>query len=165
MDVHYVYRMEDFEEISEAADKLNPKAGRLRKVYVIGGIVLMVLPFLAGGSLRHPDLSLWPALLFGILSILSAVNSRPRKLARRYYAGAVAPYEYKASITEAGITTVSPTVRTELKWAAFSRCFEAENVLALVYENVMYVFPKRAFSEQQWDEFHGLIRRFLPQAR
>jgi YcxB-like protein len=163
MDVHYTYGMGDFEEISEAADRLNPKARRLRKAYLLLGIALVALPFLAGGSIRHPDVSLWPTIPFGVLLIMYAANSRPRKLARKYYS--VAPYEYKASITEAGITTLSPTVRTELNWAAFSRCIEAENVLALVYENVMYVFPKRAFSEQQWEEFHGLIQRFLSQAR
>jgi len=56
MDVSYAYRMEDFEEISEAADKvLKPNARRVRKAYLFLGIALIPLPFLAGASLRHPD--------------------------------------------------------------------------------------------------------------
>jgi hypothetical protein len=50
------------------------------------------------------------------------------------------------------------TGRNELKWAAFNRTISAPNVGVLVSKNVMYVFPKRAFSDEQWAEFTEQIK-------
>jgi len=165
MDVQFVCRMEDFEEISEAADGLlNPRAGRIRKAYLLLGIACVVLPILAGGSIWRPELSLWWTVPFGVWLIISAVVSRPRRWARKYYADKLDRDECKVTINEESITILSPTVRTELTWAAFSRCIDTKNVLALVHGGTMYLFPRRAFSEEQWKEFHGLVKRFVPQA-
>jgi hypothetical protein len=123
-------------------------------------MVIPLLPFLAAGSLYHPDWSFWPILPFAVCLIHAGLQT-PRKIARKRYKNSLFPSEYKAEISESGIVTLSPTVRTELKWEAFSRCIEGNSAVALVYEAVMYLFPRRAFAEEQWAEFMRLVREHV----
>ncbi len=123
---------------------------------VVAGALLLCSPFLAGYSVSHPDQFLLGMSPFALCLMLWGLQS-PKKSARKFYARAMNGTEYQAVITDEGITTLSPTVRTELKWAGFSRVIEGQKTLALVYETVMYLFPKRAFNAEQWAEFLGQV--------
>jgi hypothetical protein len=120
-----------------------------------------LLPFLTSVSLYHPDWSMWPVLPFAAWLVYAGLQT-PKRIARRRYGKMLFPHEYTAEISKDGIVTHSPTVRTELKWTAFSFFIESTNVVALIYEAVMYVFPRRAFSDNQWREFMQLIRERVP---
>jgi hypothetical protein len=152
MNVRYSYRLEDCEDINEAADRSLPRARRVRFMSLIAGALLLCAPFLAGRGVSHPDQFLLGMSPVAICLVLWGLQS-PKKSAKKFYAKAINGTEYQAVITDEGITTLSPTVRTELKWAAFSQIIEGENTMALVYEAVMYLFPRRAFNLEQWDEF------------
>lgn len=150
MEVHYSYRIEDFENVTEAASKVDPRwrrNNRNRNAFLLIGATIFLLPFLASGSLYHPDWSLWPILPLAACLLYAGVQT-PKRIARKQYRHSLFPYDYKAEISDSGIVTISPTVRTELKWQAFSRCIEGDGVIALVYEAVMYLFPRRAFTDQ-----------------
>lgn len=164
MEIRYSYRVEDLEEITAAAYKTKyRRAERIRISYLGIGIASLALPFLAAGSLLHPDRSLWFAVVLGVLFIYYGLQS-PRRLARKRNAKTVRNEEYTATISEDGVVTVSPTVRTELKWEAFSSIIHSKTVVALTCNAVMYMFPRRAFSDEQWEEFSSLIRKHVPQA-
>lgn len=166
VEVQYAYRMEDFENITEAASKTDPRwrrHTRNRNAFRLIGATLFLLPFLASGNLYHPDWSFWPVLPLGA-GLLYAGGQTPTRIARKQYRNSLFPYDYRAEISDSGIITISPAVRTELKWQAFSQCIEADGVIALVYEAAMYLFPRRAFTEQQWQEFRALISKHLAQA-
>lgn len=164
VEIHYKYLLEDFEEITEAAYKAYPRWARQRAAYLVLGVILLFLPFLAGGSLHHPDWSLWWVPAFGVGGIYAGLET-PKRVARKKYGSSIYPYEYYATISSEGIVTRSPTVRTELKWEAFSHSIESPQVIALVYEGLMYVFPRRAFTEAEWLEFKNLIQERVPQAK
>src|SRR5215469_6540290 len=161
MQIHYSYRMEDFEEISEAADRDHPKNRRIRIAYVFLGVLILILPFLAAWSLGHPDWSLWPIYPVALCLICLGLQT-PKRVARRQYRNAVPAYAYDAEISEHGIITSSPTARSELKWGAFSRCVRGNNVVGLTCEAVMYLFPRCAFTEEQWAEFTRLTTEHIP---
>jgi hypothetical protein len=48
-------------------------------------------------------------------------------------------------------------VRTEANWAAFKLTFETSKTFALHDGKLLYVFPKRAFSEESREEFRRLV--------
>jgi YcxB-like protein len=160
MEIRYRYRIEDFEELCVFVDALNLRVHHLRQGYLGVGFLLFMLPFLAGGSFLQPEKNLLWTIPIGVLLVLSSRHN-PRKWARRQYGKAIYDYDYTATITEAGITTSSPTVKTELQWAAFSGYHKTENVVALLYEKVMYVFPRRAFAPQEWEDFVVLVERMV----
>ncbi|HEY6465272.1 MAG TPA: YcxB family protein [Candidatus Acidoferrales bacterium] len=163
MEVRYTHRIEDFEDITRAVDRLHPRSRRLRQAYILVGVLVVALPFLAAGSIRHPDPTLWPLLPFAACLIAAGAKT-PSRRARKYYSKLIFPYEYKVEISDAGITTNSPTVRTELQWRAFSSVIAGKDVLALTYEGLMYLFPRRAFTDDQWTDFMRLIREHVPQS-
>lgn len=47
--------------------------------------------------------------------------------------------------------------RGEMKWEAFQRVIEGNGAIALVSDAMMYVFPKRAFTSTELEEFKDLI--------
>ena len=162
MDIRYSHKIEDFEEIVEVADKLAPRRHAIRFALVCVGVLLLIAPFLAGSGPLHPDRFLLGMSPYGISMIACAILQNPRRRARRYYAPEIKGTEYEATINQNGITTASPTDRAEFKWAAFSSVIEGENVLALVVTTTMYVFPRRAFSHEQWADFISLLRKHVP---
>jgi len=162
MDIRYSYKIEDFEEIVEVADKLAPRRHAIRFGLVCVGVLLLIAPFITSSGPLHPDLFLLGMSPFGVCMILCVVLQNPRRVARKYYAPEVQDLEYQATIAQDGITTTSPTGRSELRWAAFSRVIEGKDALAVVEKTTMYVFPRRAFSEQQWAEFIALLREHVP---
>src|SRR5258708_5032682 len=162
MDIRYSYKIEDFEEIAEVADKLAPRRHAIRFGLVCVGALLLIAPFLTGGGPSHPDPFLLGMSPFGVCMILCGILQNPRRVARKYYAPEVEGTEYEATIKQDGITTTSPTGRSELRWTAFSRVIEGKNALGLVEKTTMYVLPKRAFSQEQWADFISLIREHVP---
>jgi hypothetical protein len=161
MEIQYSYKIEDFEEIAEVADKLVPRRHAIRFGLVCVGVLLLIAPFLAGPDLGHPEPFLLGMSPFAFWLIACAIVQNPRRVARKYYAPEVDGTEYEASINEDGITTKSPTSHAVLRWSAFSRVIHGLNAIALVEKTVMFVFPRRAFSQEQWDEFLSLLRQHV----
>jgi YcxB-like protein len=162
MDVRYSFKIEDFEEIAEVADKLTPRRHAIRFALVCVGVLLLIAPFLAGTDFLHPDRFLLGMCPFAFWLIACVILQNPRRVARKYYAAEVDGTECEASINEDGITTKSSTSQVVLRWTAFSRVIEGQNAIALVEKTIMFVFPKRAFSQEQWDKFLSLLRQHVP---
>lgn len=162
MDVRYSYKIEDFVEIVEVADKLDPRRRRIRFGLKFVGGFLLVAPFLTSRGPLHPDMFLLGMSAFGVCLIVCGILQDPRRVARRYYANEVEGTEYEATIRQDGIIAKSPTGGTELRWAAFARVIEGKDVVALVERTVMYAFPRRAFSQEQWTDFIALLKKHVP---
>jgi YcxB-like protein len=158
IEIRYRYQIEDFEELFGEIEKRFPRPGRLRLMFLLLGSALVLLPFLASGTITHPERDLWWTAPIGVWLICSGWPPSKAKTRKRY-ARAIFDYDYTATVSDSGIVTSSPTVRTELQWAAFSGYYKTENLFALIYERVMYLFPRRAFSEQQWQEFTQTVQR------
>jgi hypothetical protein len=158
MKVQYSYRIEDFEDIAEAADRLGVGKKRLSTAYLLAGVLLVFAPFLASGRIARPEPTLLPISILGLCVLVSPFFRNPRKAAHKFYAEWLDSETYTVEIDEHAIVTKSTKIYTELKWAAFSRYIEAQTGVALVIGGVMYLLPKRAFSEDQWKEFTSLYR-------
>jgi hypothetical protein len=160
VDVRFSNRIEDCEDLTRASHRASPHARFRKWAFLLIGIAVLALPFLGVRGVRHPDWSLWPLFPFALCFIYYG-SQTPKRLARRQYGKLLSTDEYEAHISEEGIITVSPTVRTELKWEAFSRPIYGEVTVALVHGALMYVFPRRAFTDDQWQEFMHLIREHI----
>jgi hypothetical protein len=161
MDIRYSHKIEDFEELAEVTDKLVPRRRATRFALVCVGVLLLIAPFLAGPGLVHPDPFLLGLSVFSIAVIACGLHS-PRRFARKQYAAMIDGTEYEASISEEAIATRSSTGHSVLQWAAFSRVIQGQNAVGVVYKAMMYVFPRRAFTQDQWAEFLSLLRRNVP---
>lgn len=161
IDVRYSFKIEDFVEILEVADKLSPRPRRIRfgAKFVAG--LLLVAPFLTSSGPSHPDQFLLGMSATAIF-LLGWGLVTPKQIARKYYDKQIDGTEYEASITENGIRTISPTSRAEFQWGAFSKVIEGTNQVALIDKTIMYVFPKRAFSPEQWTKFINLLHKHIP---
>jgi YcxB-like protein len=120
------------------------------------------LPFFGVRGPHHPDWSLWPLFPIAVWFIHYGLQT-PTRIARKKYAKLLSKEECKADISGNGIITTSRTVRTELKWEAFSQPIKGDGVIALVHEALMYVFPRCAFTDEQWQAFMRLIREHASQ--
>jgi len=159
--IHYTFRIEDFEDICDANENLTPSIRRIRFASMLAGILLSVSPFLAAPGLWPPDkflLGVEPIAF--ILFACGLQNARRR--ARKFYAAAVTEKEYEAIIGSEGITTSSPVGRGEMKWEAFQRVIEGDGAIGLVADAMMYVFPKRAFTPTELEEFKQLMAAHVP---
>jgi len=159
--VRYTFKIEDFVEICEVADKLRPRSRQIRFGAKCLAGILLVTPFLTTSGPSHPDQfllgmssSAFFLLMWGLLT--------PQRVARKYYAQEIDGTEYEVIITEAGLTTIAPTSRAEFQWNAFPRAFEGTNQVALIDKTIMYVFPRRAFSPEQWTDFINLLHKHIP---
>jgi len=161
MDVRYSYRIEDFEEVAEVADKVVPRRRAVRFGLICVGVMLLVAPFLASPGLRHPDPFLLGLSVFSIAMIACGLQS-PRRFARKQYAAMIDGTEYEVSIDKDAITTKSSTGHSVLQWAAFSRVIQGQNAVGIVDKAMMYVFPRRAFTQDQWVEFLSLLQQQVP---
>lgn len=161
MEIRYSHKLEDFEEVAEVADKLVPRRRAVRFGLICVGVLLLVAPFLASPGLVHPDPFLLGLSVFGIAMIACGLQS-PRRLARKQYAAMIDGSEYEATINEDAMTTKSSTGHSVIQWAAFSRVIQSENAVGIVDKAMMYVIPRRAFTEDQWVEFLSLLRQHVP---
>jgi hypothetical protein len=153
--VRFRYQIEDFKELVEA--DLGTKLRRRQLTYIVLGLVVLAVPFLYGRGLLHPDRDGLPLIPLGLLLLIGGVSGTYKAALQPYQAHAD-DTEYETTIDDTGIMTASSTSRTELKWETFSRVIRGNNVVALVCKSVMYAYPKRAFSDEQWAEFMEQIR-------
>ena len=161
MKIRYRYRIEDFEDICVTAERLVPRVRRMRLASIVLGCVLSVAPFLTSAGLWPPDSFLLGMEPMALCLIVCGFQST-RKRARKMYAAAVTEKEFEAEIGEDGIMTTSAVARGESKWEAFQRVIEGGEAIALVSDAMMYLFPKRAFTSEQLEEFKSLIAARVP---
>jgi hypothetical protein len=66
--------------------------------------------------------------------------------------------EQVVSVDDDGLHFTSEIDRSDVKWHAYSRSRETKNLLLLFQgPRLFQVFPKRAFSDKQLDEFRSLL--------
>ncbi len=157
----YAYRIEDFEDIAMSSDRLTPRGRRIRAALTFTGVLLLVSPFLAGSGFTHPD-----EFLLGMVPMafcLIAWGQRSvRRAARKQYAACVTGREDDVILADDGITVLSSIGRTELKWAAFSSVIEGKTAIALVFNGLMFLLPRRAFGDEQWAEIVSQLQARVP---
>jgi hypothetical protein len=153
--VRFQYQIEDFKELVEA--EWGTKLRRRQLTYVVLGLVVLAVPFINGHGLLYPDRDGLPLIPLGLLLLIGGVSGT-QKAALQPYQSYADGTEYETTIDDTGIMSASSTSRTELKWETFSRVIRGNNVVALVCKSVMYAYPKRAFSDEQWTEFMEQIR-------
>ncbi len=150
----YVLTLDDFLDAAGEAYRHDGK-GKLYRV----GIVAVGL-WLIADALARPSPSYY-GIVVGLLLAWWGIRPPARRL-RGYYQKMVTNEEIIVQIDETGITTMSPTTRTELKWAAFQIVMETSKTFSLYAANLMYVFPKRAFNEALSEEFRKLLKNNVP---
>jgi hypothetical protein len=158
MTIRFRYDLEDYVDATIVAYReLYPYFQRQRLGAILVGLAIVPL-VLWTHTLPPPNdsisywmmpLGLWIAWHFG--------SSTPTRKARKVYKPLLKDEEYEADISEVGITTVSPTIRTEMQWAAFDRVLEGETTFTAYTGAVMYVFPKCAFTAAEIEQFRNLI--------
>jgi hypothetical protein len=72
---------------------------------------------------------------------------------------------YAAEIQDNGIVMTSPHSTTDCRWERFDRTLESSTVITLFDGALMYLFPKRFFTESQLHEFRELISRNISRER
>jgi len=120
IDVRYWFKIEDFVEVLEVADKPSPRPRRIRFGAKFVACLLLVAPFLTSSGPSHPDQFLLGMSATAIF-LLGWGLVTPKRIARKYYDKQIDGTEYEASITADGIRTISPTSRAEFQWGAFSK--------------------------------------------
>jgi hypothetical protein len=156
--IRYSYRLEDLEDVYDAADRISPGVRRTRREAIVAGYLFLVAPFLAASSFLHPEAFLLIIAPCGVGLIWWGMQS-PKRDARRRYSQAVSIWpEIEATLAESGIMIETPATSGELAWSAVSQAVEGKTALGLVSKNQMHIFPRRAFSAEQWDEFLKLAR-------
>ena len=156
INVSFKYQIEDFKELVEI--EWGTKLRRRQVTYLVLGLVVMAVPFINGHGLMLSNWDAFALLPLGLMLLIGGVTGTQKAALQPYQ-----PYadgtEYHATIDDTGIATASSTSRTELKWEIFSRVIRGSNVVALVCKSVMYAYPKRAFSDEQWAEFMEQIEK------
>ena len=156
IEVRYVLQIEDFMDAIRASYAGDKRGKRAQIAMIAIGIAIVPLVFYTRSFGEGRELSYWMIPL-GLGLAWSGFQSPARRL-RTYYQESVTNEQVVAQIDETGVTTVSSTTRTEMKWAGFAHGFETPNTFSLyTIANLMYVFPKRAFNEQSCEEFRKLI--------
>jgi len=147
----YTLSVDDFMEAGRAGYRKDLSITRYRAQWLTVGIGLIAVVLT-----QKPSPIYWLLLLAALL-IWSAVTY-PGQHLRKHFQRSVTDEQVLVQINEAGVTTLSRTSRAELKWAAFKSMVETPGTLSLLtINNVLYVFPKRAFSEQACNELRLLI--------
>lgn len=156
--VRYSYRLDDLEDVYDAADRLSPGVRRTRIEAIIAGCLFLVAPFLAANSFLHPEAFLLIIAPCGFGLIWWGMQSR-RRDARQRYSQAVSIWpEMEATMGETGITIQTPATSGELVWSDISQIVEGKTTMGLESKNQMHIFPRRAFNSEQWHEFVKTVR-------
>jgi uncharacterized protein (DUF58 family) len=165
MEIRYQCELKDYEEVLAARDG-KPLKNRIL-LALLGLLAIMVLVatlFVLFG------ISLFPATIFvcvglPILTALSSAIFRSRKR-RGFHRHPNFSRPHVARIDENGLHVESEVYTSDTKWTAYVKYQETQN-LFLLYPGARLVqaFPKRAFSDQQADEFRHLAQTKLPMAQ
>jgi hypothetical protein len=153
IEISYEYTVEDLVDAAEALDRINPEARKLRIAMLVAGIILVIGPFVL-----H---DLWVPKWFAILGAYPALfgSQTPARITRRYYKKNFVPESCEAHITEEGITTITSTGRSEMKWKGFQLVVEGKRTFVAQRGSVMYTIPKRAFTSEQAEQFRKLFKQ------
>jgi hypothetical protein len=156
IEIRYVLQIEDFMDAIRASYASDKRGKRVRIAMIVIGIAIVPLVFYTRSFGAGRGLPYWMIPL-GLGLAWSGLQSPALRL-KTYYKKSVTNEKVIAQIDEGGVTTESPTARTEMKWVGFSYALETPNTFSLfTIANLLFVFPKRAFSEQSCEEFRKII--------
>jgi hypothetical protein len=153
IEISYEYTIDDLVDAAEALDRLNPDARKIRIAMLVAGVFLIVGPFV----LHDPWVPNWFAII-GAYTAFFGLQT-PARITRRYYKKNFAPESCEAHISEEGITTVSSTGRSEMKWEGFQLVVEGKHTFVAQRRSVVYTIPKRAFTNEQAEQFRKLFKQ------
>jgi hypothetical protein len=137
----------------------------LRILMASGGalVVVMLLAILQGGmkpeleqSIKQQSLPFVAIIGFWVLAYFTL----PAYAARKQFSGAPSLRGVrKLSASEEGVAFASQLTEGTTAWSTYVKWLENDKVFALMSSNTaMVVIPKRAFSEQQAEEFRRLLQ-------
>ncbi len=157
IEVSYVLTIEDLMEAGKEGYGDNRSITRFRMQWLAVGIATIAI------VLTQKPSPLYWLMLLGMFFIWIALAYPGRHL-RDHFQKSVTNEQIVAQIDEAGVTTASPTSRSEIKWEGFRLMLDTPATLGLLtIGNAMLVFPKRAFTEQSREEFrHLAVQKGIP---
>jgi hypothetical protein len=166
MEIQYEYTVDDFIEAQIAAVRIIPQLRRVQRLaLLVGLLILLSLPvvLLTGGHISYSDPRLWIFPAIGLYLVLTTTLLRPLLLRRQFRQNPHIAGRHSARFSEEVIQLAGPESRSEIDWSAVDRYTESKNMFVLVhFPRMIYLFPKRAFTSEQLDEFRELLHRKLP---
>jgi len=155
METRYQCSVEDYLEAQRAA------FARTARVIGITGVLLIPVAVWEIYSLGLANTA--PAILLGFLFLMCPFiffASRVRRDFRRHPNLAL---EYRLRADDSGIELASDTNQGGGKWSSYT-AFRETATLFVIYSGtrMFFMVPKRAFSEDQLDNFRRLVRQKLP---
>jgi YcxB-like protein len=146
----YILTIDDFMDAVRERFRRDPANIRIRVGYIVIGVGLIAV------FVEKLPLAYW-LIFVGVFLAWWGIRSPARRL-KNYYQRSVTNEQIVAQIDENGVTTVSPTGRSEMKWVGFAYVLETPKTFSLyTIGNIMFVFPKRAFDEQSCEELRKLV--------
>lgn len=157
IEIRYVLQLDDFIDAVRASYAGDKRGKIVRIAAVVVGLSIIPLVFYTRSFGEGHELSYWIIPLALGLAWSAAFQS-PARRSRTYYRKSVTGEEVTGQFDETRMVTFSAKSRTEMLWSAFERWIEGDKTFVLYSANLMYVFPKRAFSDQSSAEFHTLLK-------
>jgi len=152
IEARYVLRTDEATDAAREAYRRSWIMRLSRSGSVIVGLGLIGIAFTG-----NPSPAYW-VIAVGIWFVWHGIQSPVRRFS--YKVGlktSISNEEVLVQINETMVVVASPTTRIEAQWAAFNLAFETPKTFVLHDGKLLYVFPKRAFSEQCREELRRLI--------
>ncbi len=152
IEAKYILRVDEATDAARKAYRYDLLTWLSRAGSVVVGLGLIGIVFTG-----KPSPAYW-VVAVGIWFVWHGIQSPVTRFSFRLFLKMGAPNEEVAvQIDETAGIIVAPNVRTEANWAAFKLTFETSKAFALHDGKLLYVFPKRAFSEESREEFRRLV--------
>ena len=153
--VLYTLQIDDFMDAVGASYAKDKRGKRIRAAMIVIGIAIVPLVLYTRSFGEDRGLSYWMIPL-GLGLAWSAFQSPARRL-KSYYKKSVTGEQVTGQFDAGRMVTFSTTTRIEILWSGFDEWMEGDTTFVVFAANMMYVFPKRAFSEGACAEFRRLL--------
>jgi len=154
IEIRYVLQIEDFMDSVRASYASDKRGKRVRMAMSAIGIAIVPLVFDTKSFGEGSGLSYW---MIPLGLGLAWYGLFPARRLKAFYQKCVTGEEVTGQFDDARMVTFSATARTEILWSAFDSWIEGQTTFAIYAANVMYVLPKRAFSDESCAEFRRLL--------
>jgi YcxB-like protein len=124
----------------------------------MGGLILLEAGYMVTLRNRNPAL-IGVLALMGVYFLYCSFTLR-RYFRRRFEKDQRFQHDFTATISAEEIYVVTPTAESHFQWNGFVRFLESDRIFMLFHAEWLFsIFPKRALSEGEIDEFRSLIQR------
>ena len=139
---------------------------RPRPVFAVAGVLMLVLFLLVlGSSLCSPNR--WDRGTFIIIGVLLYLVAYffwflPRQASKRFKQTQFMKHEATCVIDNIGLHTTSELGHSDIPWDHFHKWKMGKSMILLyVTDTTYFIFPKRFFSGESWDEFKTTVESQL----